>query len=98
MHYSKKRIIRYLNDKVYSCSGYDMIRPARGSVILMIAFFVTSVLNYFFNVALSWLLLPEQYGIIRGFHSFSGYIDLVCNFRLSMGNGKIPFRKIYENG
>jgi stage V sporulation protein B len=39
-----------------------MANIAKDSTILMVAFLVTSIFDYIFNVSLGWLLSPEDYG------------------------------------
>lgn len=40
-----------------------MASAAKGSMILIVTFFITSIVNYIFNVGLGWLLVPAEYGV-----------------------------------
>ena len=54
---------------------------SRGSMILIMAWFFGTVINYVFNVGLGWLLIPEEYGI----YGVCSSILIILSFIISHG-------------
>ena len=50
---------------------------ARGSAVLIMAFFITSFLNYAFNLGVGWLLSPEEFGILGVSLAFLVILQLI---------------------
>ncbi|MDY6864652.1 MAG: flippase [Halobacteriota archaeon] len=53
-----------------------MNSAAKGSAVMVVAFFVTAVLNYVFNVGAGWLLSPEDFGVLGVSLSFLMILQL----------------------
>lgn len=56
-----------------------MDSAARGSAVLIMAFFITSFLNYAFNLGVGWLLSPEEFGMFGVSLSFLVILQLITS-------------------
>jgi len=56
--------------------GEKVNSAAKGSAVMVAAFFVTAVLNYAFNVGAGWLLSPEDFGVLGVSLSFLMILQL----------------------
>ena len=57
-----------------------MVRAARGSFILLVAFLAVAILKYVLNVVLGWLLAPEQYGTYGSCIAFLNILSIAITF------------------
>lgn len=57
----------------------DLTKPSRDSLLMMLVFVIGAILNYTYNVAMGWLLSPDQYGILGVATSFLAILSLFAN-------------------
>lgn len=53
-----------------------MTNPSRDTVLMLVVFVIGALLNYAYNIAMGWLLLPDQYGILGVAISFLTILSL----------------------
>jgi len=54
----------------------DLTNPSRDTLLLMLVFVISAVLNYSYNLAMGWLLSPDQYGMLGVTISFLSILSL----------------------
>lgn len=53
-----------------------MTNPSRDTLLMMLVFIIGALLNYVYNIAMGWLLSPDQYGILGVTISFLSILSL----------------------
>ncbi len=61
-----------------------MTNPSRDTLLMMAVFIIGAALNYAYNIAMGWLLSPDQYGILGVTISFLSILSLFIGAALPL--------------